>query len=155
MFIGKPDGIIMRMRGLTGMVEAGCSLGGGGAESVTEDGYRKRAIVLRTASHNPMTVAESLHQGVLIIIRCNTFLFCILCLRCPEVLTVGHQHCGQGLSVFLAPFPEETGCAGVRLSRPHHCIQGAQLPEVFECVDPLGNSCFQVIPSVIATAGSF
>jgi hypothetical protein len=59
------------------------------------------AIVLRTSTYDPMRVAETLEEGVLIIVWCTALEFGIGGLRCPEVHPVRLEHSGYHLSVLL------------------------------------------------------
>ena len=97
-----------------------------------------------------MTVAETLEEGVRIIIRCNALLFCIAGLGCPEVLPVGSQYGRQRLPMFLRTLAEETCRLGVGRSRTHHRIQGTELAQMLQVVDAGSYLSLHVFPSVEA-----
>ena len=80
MFLLEVNGIVMRMGYFIIMTEWRGTLLWLKTQVSTQCSYGKGTVILRTASHYPMAVAETLQVGILIIIRCNTFLFSILCL---------------------------------------------------------------------------
>jgi hypothetical protein len=78
----------------------GTALGKGGTDiRGWEEGHG--AIVLRASAYDPMRVAETLEEGVLIIVWCTALEFGIGSLRCPEVHPVRLKHGGYHLSVLL------------------------------------------------------
>lgn len=62
-----------------------------------------------------MAVAETLKQGVAIIIGSDTFLFSVTGLRCPHVHAVRNSYGGNRLPVFFRSFAEKPGCGGLRV----------------------------------------
>ena len=117
----QSDAIVMGMTQLIGMVEGRGALlhpQAHWALALRHDG--KRPIVLRASAHQPMTAANALQQTVGIIIWRHTFALCGTRLRCPEVLSVGHQHSRQRLSVLLRSlavdaFRSRNGLVGTHL----------------------------------------
>ena len=101
MFIGQDHRVIIGMRHLIIMTKPGGSLLGFQSQAVHQRHERERTVILRTSTHQPMTVAESLQFGVFIIVGSHTFLFSILRLRCPEIHAVGFEDSRNCLSVLL------------------------------------------------------
>ena len=84
-----------------------------------------------------MAVADALKERVRIIIRCHALLLCVTSLRGPEVLTIGDEDGGQGLTMFLGTFAKEACRLGIGRGRSHHRVKGTkplQMPEVMDAV---------------------
>jgi hypothetical protein len=118
----------------------------------TKRSHRERAIILRTSAHQPVAAAEALQMGILIIIRCDTFLFCILRLRSPEVLTIRNENSGDGLSMFLTTLSEHARSLGICLCRTHHSIDGIELADMFQAMNPLMHFLLPGIPGIVMRA---
>ena len=151
MFLLEVNGIVMRMGYFIIMTERRGTLLWLKTQVTTQCSYGKGTVILRTASHYPMAVAETLQVGILIIIRCNTFLFGILCLRRPEVLSVRNEDSRKGLSMFLATLAKHAGSLGIRLCCTHHCIEGIELADMFQIVDAFVHHLLPCIPGIITS----
>ena len=68
------------------------------------------AIVLCASAHNPVRIAETLKEGILIIIGCAALELGVGRLRCPEVHSVRLKHSGYHLPVLLAALTKASGC---------------------------------------------
>ena len=136
--------IVMRMRHLLLVTERRSPLGDGSAQFPTQHRDGGRPIVLGTSAHQPVRVAESLEERVGIVVGRHALLLRVLCLGSPEVLSVGHEHGRQRLSMFLAPLSEESGRRGIGLRRSHHRVDGVELCQVSEAVD----ACLHHLPDV-------
>ena len=152
MFILQADCIVVRMRDFIFMAECRSSLFRLKAELSAKRCHRERAIILRTSAHQPVTAAEALQMGILIIIRCDTFQFCILRLRSPEVLTIRNENCRDGLSMFLTTLSEHAGILGISLCRTHHRIDGIELADMFQAMNPLIHFLLPGIPGIVMRA---
>ena len=150
MLIGQTHGIVVGMGYLFVVAEAGGPCRRLQAEHTAEGSDGKRAVVLCTAAHNPMAVAEPLQQGVRIIIRCHALLLRVAGLRRPEVLAIGREDGRQRLPVFLRAFAEEPCRLGVGRSRAHHRVEGTELAQVLQVVNTLGYLLLQVVPEIEA-----
>ena len=148
--VGQAHGIIVGMGCLLVVAETGSTLRRLGAEPSGEGCHRKRAVVLSTATHNPVTVAEPLQQRVRIVIRCHALLLRVAGLRCPEVLPVGREDSGQRLPVLLRALAEESGRPGRGRSRAHHRVQRTELAQVLQVVYASGHVVLQVVPEIEA-----
>ena len=152
MFILQADSIVVRMRDFIFMTESRSSLFWLKTELSTKRSHRERAIILRTSAHQPVAAAEALQMSILIIIRCDAFLFCILRLRSPEVLTIRNENSGDGLSMFLTTLSEHAGSLGICLCRTHHRIDGIELADMFQTMDPLMHFLLPDIPGIVMRA---
>ena len=149
MFILQANSIVVRMRDFIFMAECRSSLFRLQTELSTKRSHRERAIILRTSAHQPVAAAEALQMGILIIIRCDAFLFCILRLRSPEVLTIRNENSGDGLSMFLTTLSEHARSLGICLCRTHHRIDGIELADMFQAMNPLMHFLLPGIPGIV------
>ena len=144
--------IVMRMRNLIGMTERSGALLGLEPQLIAQGGNGKGTVILHAATHYPMAAAETLQKGVLIIIRCDAFLFGILGLRSPEVLPVRNEYGRQGLAMLLAALAKQAGTLGVGLCRAHHRVDGIQLADVLQVVDAFVHLLLPLVPRIVARA---
>ena len=121
LFIGEGDCIIIWMRDFSVVREPCCPLlwckvlNACAFESPSFGGDRgglhhqcERPIVLRASAHEPMAVAKTLKQRIVVIERSHTLLLCGACLRCPEVHAERHEYRRNGLPPLFGVLAEET-----------------------------------------------
>ena len=89
MLLGQSNGIIVGMRNLVGVGEWCGTFLRSQAQPACESSKGERAVVLCTAAHDPVAVADTLKQRVGIIIGCDALLFRVAGLGGPAVLAVG------------------------------------------------------------------
>ena len=107
---------------------------------------RKGTIVLGATAYEPVTGPEALKQRVSIIVRSATLLFRVLCLWCPEVHAMRHEHRGQRLSVLLRSFAIASGRDCRSVVGTHHCVDGACTVHPFLTVEVMLKMTFQRCP---------
>ena len=146
LFFRQIDTIIIRMAQLIVVAERSGTLFRLQPQPSRHRHERERTIVLGATAYEPVTGTEALEQRVSIIIRSAALLFRVLCLRCPEVHAMGHEHRGQRLSMLLRSFSVASHRRGHSVVSTHHRVDGARAVCPFLTVEVMLKMTLQCCP---------